>query len=200
MLDAVTVLDVGAGTGRGVRYLESAGFQACGVEPVSELVREGARHYTSPAMSFVRAQGELLPFADGSFDAVSEFGMLHHVPEPNVVVKEMLRVARKAVFLSDSNRFGQGPMVARRAKLLLHKARLWGLANFVKTAGKQYVATERDGLIYSYSVFDSIPLVADWADRIVLVPTRQDESIGQKWRPPLISANHLLLCGLRDAI
>jgi hypothetical protein len=37
------------------------------------------------------------------------FGALHHVARPGQVVADMLRVGAKAVFISDSNSFGQGP-------------------------------------------------------------------------------------------
>jgi ubiquinone/menaquinone biosynthesis C-methylase UbiE len=53
-----------------------------------------------------------------SIDAAFECGVLHHVAEPSHVVGEMMRVARKAIFLSDSNRFGQGRLIARILKLL----------------------------------------------------------------------------------
>jgi ubiquinone/menaquinone biosynthesis C-methylase UbiE len=42
------------------------------------------------------ASGDALAFRDASFDAVCEFVLPHHVPNPNDVVKEMLRVARKS--------------------------------------------------------------------------------------------------------
>lgn len=41
---------------------------------------------------------ELL-FTDNSFDVVTEMGILHHVAEPERVVAEMLRVAKKAIFI-----------------------------------------------------------------------------------------------------
>ena len=54
-----------------------------------------------------------------ALDAVCAFGVMHHVKRPAIVVGEMMRVARRAIFISDSNRFGQGSMPARRVKLLL---------------------------------------------------------------------------------
>jgi hypothetical protein len=54
----------------------------------------------------------------------------------------MLRVAKRAVFLSDSNRFGQGSLPARLLKLALYKIGLWGAFNYLSTFGKGYQVTE----------------------------------------------------------
>jgi hypothetical protein len=92
--------------------------------------------------------------------------VLHHVPDPRPVVAEMLRVARRAVFIADSNNFGQGPRPARLAKQLLHACGLWPLANLVKTRGRGYIVTEGDGVSYSYSVFSSLPQIRAACDEV----------------------------------
>jgi ubiquinone/menaquinone biosynthesis C-methylase UbiE len=76
--------------------------------------------------AIIQGSGDALAFADKSFDAVCEFATLHDVPDPARVVSEMLRVSKKAVFLSDCNRFGQGHVLLRVLKLALYKTRLWG--------------------------------------------------------------------------
>ncbi len=55
----------------------------------------------------MNASGLALPFKDDGFDAVVESSVLRHVSDPKAVVSEMIRVARKAVFLVDSNIFGR---------------------------------------------------------------------------------------------
>src|SRR5258708_24581645 len=87
----------------------------------------------------------------------------------------MLRVARKAVFLCDSNRFGQGSRAARLMKLFLCKSKLWGAYTFLRTGGKGYIIYQRDGPAYSYMVFDSYDLVSYLADRVILISTRAQE-------------------------
>lgn len=42
-------------------------------------------------------------------------------------------MAKKAVFISDSNHFGQGSRAARLIKLVLYKTRLWGIYNYLNT-------------------------------------------------------------------
>ena len=95
--------------------------------------------------SLVQGRGDALPFADASFEAVCEFAILHHVPDPRIVVGEMLREAKKVVIISDSNSFGQGPMFLRVVKLILWKLRLWGAFNYVRTSGKGYQISEGEG-------------------------------------------------------
>jgi len=85
-----------------VLYLRARGMCAYGFEPVSELI-EQAHRKGLPRGLIARGDGYRLPFADNSFDAVCECGMLHHVEQPGPVVREMMRVARRAVFLSDEN-------------------------------------------------------------------------------------------------
>ena len=65
----------------------------------------------------------------------------------------MLRVARKAVFISDSNCFGTGSPVARAVKQGAHALGLWPLVDYLKSGGKRYYVSEGDGLFYSYSTY-----------------------------------------------
>lgn len=120
--------------------------------------------------AIIQGSGDALVFADKSFDAVCEFATLHHVSDPAAVVSEMLRVTKKAIFLSDCNRFAQGHLLLRLLKLGLYKARLWGAFNYLRTSGKGYRITDGDGVAYSYSVYDSFDQIAQWAHRIIHVP------------------------------
>jgi ubiquinone/menaquinone biosynthesis C-methylase UbiE len=193
-----SILDVGTGTGRAVTYLRRAhpGALIVGVEPTVSLLARAQAKPDIEGTFLASASGYQLPFADESFDAVCQFGVLHHVKDPNAVVREMTRVASRAVFLSDSNRFGQGSMNARLVKLLLAQFGLWPAANFLKTRGTGYTISDGDGLSYSYSVFDSCDILQAWADRLILVPTSPVEQ--RTWHHPLLTSSHVLLCALRD--
>ncbi len=196
MLGLETFLDVGAGTGRAVLFLRDQGKEVRGLEPVQALIDQAASKGL-PENTILRGDGRSLPFEDGSFDAVLECGVLHHVAEPRLVVKEMTRVARKAVFLSDSNRFGQGAMRARVLKLALYKMGLWRAARYVQTRGKYYTITDGDGLAYSYSIYDSYNQLAKWADAIWCLSTVADAPPGS-WLNPLLTSPHGLLCAIRS--
>lgn len=193
-----SILDVGAGTGRGMRHFREAhpGVDVRGVEPVEALIRRGVEDHGLPEDALTRASGEALPFADASFDAVCEFAVLHHVRDPDRVVSEMTRVARRAVFLSDENRFGHGSFAARVTKLGLYRAGLWPLANRVRTGGKGYRESDEDGISYSYSVYDSYERLAGWADRVILIPTLDRN--GRGWATPLLTSSQVLACAIRE--
>jgi ubiquinone/menaquinone biosynthesis C-methylase UbiE len=199
MLGVRSVLDVGTATGRGMRDLQRAlpGVFVCGVEPVAALVDQAVQSGNTAGVQIIRAKGDALPFPDASFDAVCEFAVLHHVANPSAVIQEMLRVARKAVFLCDSNRFGQGSSAAKYIKLALYKSRLWGAYNYLRTRGKGYSITEGDGLAYSYSVYDSFGLISRWADRLILIPSNAGEK-GTSWFHPLLNSGGVLVCAIKE--
>lgn len=192
-----SILEVGTANGRGLRNLKTTFPKAfvCGLEPVPALLAQAGPLGHRTGVSLIQGSGERLPFPDGSFDAVCEFSVLHHVPEPGLVVKEMLRVARKVVLIADSNRFGQGPMPARWLKLALCKAGLWKAFNFIRTRGKGYMITEGDGLAYSYSVYDSYPLVRAWAGQVIQIPSGPGNSAS--WFHPLLTSSGVYLFAFR---
>jgi SAM-dependent methyltransferase len=192
-----SVLDVGSGTGRALLHLAAAhpDISLCGVEPVAAL-RERAVEHGVPAERLIEAAGEALPFEADSFDAVCELAVLHHVPDPQAVVSEMMRVARRAIFLSDENRFGHGSLAARLAKVSLWKAGAWSAADRLRTRGRGYMVSEEDGVSWSYSVYDSYDALHEWADRIVLIPTLPADR--RSWLSPLLTSSKVLLCAFRD--
>ena len=108
----------------------------------------------------------------------------------------MLRVARKAIIITDGNRFGQGRPAVRLLKLFLYKTRLWGAVNFLKTRGKGFLVTEGDGLAYSYSVYDSFELIADWASRVIMIPV--DTAKPRSWLHPLLTSAGVIVCALKE--
>jgi ubiquinone/menaquinone biosynthesis C-methylase UbiE len=199
LLGVSSVLDVGCGTGRGLKYFlrERPGLTVHGVEPVAGLIAQAKKGNSIPTDLITEGYGEALPFADRSFDAVFECGVLHHVKDPNRIVREMMRVSRKAVFLSDENRFAHGSVLSRWVKLALCKAGLFRFAYWLKSLGKGYRFSEGDGVAYSYSVFDSCEMLSEWADRVFVVPT--DEVKASSLFHPLMTSFHVLLCAIRDS-
>lgn len=197
MIDARSVLDVGTATGRGLGELKETlpGAFVCGIEPVAALLKQAASNGNLAGVTVVQGSGAALPFADSSFDVVYECAVLHHVANPNAVVKEMLRVAKKAVLISDSNRFGQGSRAARLIKLGLYKSKLWGVYNYVRTLGRGYRITEGDGVAYSYSVYDSFELLSQWADHLIFY-SGTDKRV-TSWAHPLLNSSAVLICALK---
>jgi SAM-dependent methyltransferase len=187
-----SVLDVGTGTGRAIMALRRSfpELKVVGIEPSREL-RERGHAKGAPVDQLIDGDVQALAFADGAFDLVSAFGVLHHVPKPRKAVTEMLRVARRGIFISDANNFGQGSLPARMIKRGLNSIGLWPLANFIKTKGRGYTLSDEDGLAYSYSVFDDYRQIAKVCPAIHLLNTRGSG-------PDLYrSAGHLALLGLK---
>lgn len=186
-----SILDVGAGTGRAMRFLKERfpGMEVKGIEPVDAL-RQRGHAQGIPEEDLIAGDGSALPFADGAFDLVCEFAVLHHVRDPDKVVAEMTRVAARMIAISDCNFLGQGPAWLRMAKLGIWGAGLWRVADWLKTRGKGYTYSEGDGIAYSYSVFQSLPQVrAAWKD-VQIYPTSPDSG---RRAGPLVNAGHLLL-------
>jgi ubiquinone/menaquinone biosynthesis C-methylase UbiE len=198
ILNVASALDVGCGTGRGLKYFlnHKPLIDIRGVEPVPALIGQAVQANGIPPGLITVGSGDHLPFPDASIDAVFECGILHHAKNPEQVVREMLRVSRRAVFLSDENRFAHGSLFSRCAKVVLCKTGMFGAAYMLKTLGKGYRFSEGDGLAYSYSVFDCIDVLARWADRIILIPTDNIRTSG--FFHPLLTSFHLLLCAVRD--
>lgn len=157
---ARSVLDIGSGTGRALRFLAARHpkLRLLGVEPVAEL-RDRAYEQGVARDLLVAGDALCLGGEADSFDIVCEFGALHHIRDHKRAVGEMARVAASGVFLSDSNNFGQGSFSSRSLKQMLNAIGVWPLAKFIKSRGKGYEYSEGDGIYYSYSIFSSLPVV-----------------------------------------
>jgi SAM-dependent methyltransferase len=183
-LGARRIVDVGAGTGRGVSRLRELlpGVDVFGLEPVEELVLAG------------RKKG-----LDENALRVAT-GVLHHVPKPREVLSEMMRVAARGVFISDSNRFAQGRLPVRFAKLGLFSLGLWSTFDRIRTRGKGYMESPGDGIYYSYSVYDDLPFLSSWGTRTMVVPLDPDPALKKTWLArlgPLVMSQHVLVGALR---
>lgn len=171
-LGAKSVLDVGAGTGRALTFLSEhlPGATLHGIEPVKALRDVAYANGITPDR-LTDGSGECLPFADNAFDFVIETGVLHHVPRPDKVVAEMVRVARIGVLISDCNKLGQGSALLRLTKAVINRLGLWRAMIWLTTRGKMSKWSEGDGLFYSYSVFDNVDLLKPKFPRLFLSNT-----------------------------
>jgi ubiquinone/menaquinone biosynthesis C-methylase UbiE len=153
-------LDVGAGTGRGVVFLQSVfpDSRVVGIEPVAEMRAEAfARGISEDAV--IEGDALALPFRDDEFDWVIETGALHHIKEFRKATSEMCRVAKQGVLISDGNNLGQGNKVIRSVKWIIKAVGLWPVMIFAQTAGKGYKQSEGDGIFYSFCAFDCVNIL-----------------------------------------
>ena len=99
---AATVLDVGCGDGTmacaiGARRADVA------ITGIDVLVRPRTK---IPVQAF---DGRRLPCADDSVDAVMFVDVLHHTNDPDVLLAEARRVARRAIIIKDHTKDGVLP-------------------------------------------------------------------------------------------
>ena len=91
-----TYLDVGCGRGESIRLAESFGIVATGLELVPYLCNE----------SVVEGNIGELPFEDSSFEYVSCYDVVEHLPTEQVdeALSELFRVASKWVFITTNDK------------------------------------------------------------------------------------------------
>lgn len=195
----LNILDVGCGTGRGIGFFleRFPGIDSQGVDASEAQLHQAVIKNRVPRERLHVGSATKLPFPDQSFDVVCEFGALHHMSDPDLAIREMLRVARKAVFISDCNRFGQGSWLSRRAKWWFACLKLWPLVNWLKTRGKGHYFSEEDGLAYSYSVYDSLDTLKEWDGRLFLYPTTASNGKGMH---PLMTSGQILVGAIKTPI
>lgn len=86
------ILDLGAGTGTSSLPFAEAGAQVVPCDFSIGMLREGKRRH--PELPLTAGDATRLPFADGSFDAVTISFALRNVREYPKALAEMLRVTR----------------------------------------------------------------------------------------------------------
>ncbi|HEX6339246.1 MAG TPA: demethylmenaquinone methyltransferase [Jiangellaceae bacterium] len=86
------ILDLAAGTGTSSVPFAAAGAVVVPCDFSLGMLRQGRRR--RPVLPFVAGDALRLPFADGSFDAVTISFGLRNVNDPEAALREMLRVTR----------------------------------------------------------------------------------------------------------
>jgi ubiquinone/menaquinone biosynthesis C-methylase UbiE len=108
MLDRIPgkgrILDIGCGPAVYTRDLVNRGWQVCGVDLSSGMLKTAATAaagYGGKPVRFAAAQATELPFLDASFDAVMCIGVVSYVDSVPALLKDVRRVLRpqgEAVF------------------------------------------------------------------------------------------------------
>jgi SAM-dependent methyltransferase len=138
------LLDVGAGSG-----FSSAFYP--------DRVRVVACDYAAgmlagnPARDRVRCSATELPFADGDFDAVSCWELLHHLDDPVGALREMWRVARRRLIVFEPNRINPGHIVLGLTRPEERRSLLFSpghLRRLVHAATGRKARPERCGLLF----------------------------------------------------
>ncbi|MDA1013436.1 MAG: class I SAM-dependent methyltransferase [Planctomycetota bacterium] len=106
---SMRVLDVGTGTAQIPIELAGRSFECSivAIDLAEEMLRLARRNVANAGLNDViqleSADAKSLPYADGSFDAVISNSIIHHAPQPGIVLGEMFRVLRPGgvIFVRD---------------------------------------------------------------------------------------------------
>ncbi len=144
------ILDLGCGEGRHTLLFAGKGYFAVGMdlEPVALLrAKKFARNKKFPKKPYFLLGNTLaLPFKEGSFDVLIDYGCLHHILKRDfsLYLRETLSLLRpKGYFLLTcfSIRFKHQPDERRRRDWIIHKGhydRFFRKSDFPKLFGKDY--------------------------------------------------------------
>lgn len=94
-------LDIGCGIGRITLTLAKMGAEVTGVDVSEKMLlhcaKEAKKRKLESRVTLVQSSAEFIPFADSSFDIVTCFGLLEHLPEEprKRCVQEALRLLKQ---------------------------------------------------------------------------------------------------------
>jgi ubiquinone/menaquinone biosynthesis C-methylase UbiE len=94
--DIETALEIGCGSGHGTKLIRKY-FSAANIIAVDldeRMIQIAARRSRDASVSFTVTDASRLAFPDARFDAVFDFGIIHHVPDWRTCVREIARVLR----------------------------------------------------------------------------------------------------------
>lgn len=86
------ILDAGCGAGYGTALLAQRAESACGIDFSYETLDWASREYASGKASFGQADCSVLPFRDSSFDLITAFEVIEHLPDWKAFLRETRRV------------------------------------------------------------------------------------------------------------
>jgi ubiquinone/menaquinone biosynthesis C-methylase UbiE len=142
------ILDLGSGDGAYTKELFDRGkpFSIHGIDPSKRAIEIAKKKYGDEKITFAIGNADSLPYAADSFDLVHIRGVLHHMDNPAMALKEALRVAA-VVLLIEPNGYNLGLKVIEK---LSHYHRehqeksytSYQMRNWIKKAGGE-VTKER---------------------------------------------------------
>ncbi len=111
-LGGMMVLDLGCGVGAGTQLLAGRGGRTIGVDLDIRTLRRASEDYGQDVLGFTAANALRLPFGEATFDGVVCFELLEHLPEPDLLMKEICRVLKPGgkLLLSTPNRLTESSL------------------------------------------------------------------------------------------
>ena len=144
------VLDVATGTGLVARDIARRyEVRVVGLDQSAEMLARASER-RKPGVVFVRGDGQRVPFADASFDAVSFTYLLRYVDDPAATIAELARVLRPGGVMA-SIEFGVPPNALVRTSWRLYGSVIFPSLSRVVSPGWRRIG---DFLGGSISTFD----------------------------------------------
>jgi ubiquinone/menaquinone biosynthesis C-methylase UbiE len=104
--DALTILDLGAGTGRfSVLLAEAFHARVVAVEPSAKMRAEAERGSAHPQVVYRDGTADAIPAAPGEFDFALLSMVVHHVPDLDACARELARVVKPGGLVFIRNTF-----------------------------------------------------------------------------------------------
>ena len=89
-----TVLDVACGLGYGTAHLARVAAYVRGIDVSPEAIAVAAERYRRPNIEFQLGDAQALREQDRSYDVVCSFETIEHVADPEMMLREVVRVLR----------------------------------------------------------------------------------------------------------
>lgn len=162
LLDAIgpaeSLLEVGCGTAHFTRWFESVGLSCYGLDLSDLMLNEAKKLWNSTRL--LRGDSSHLPFKDDSFDIVALITSMEYMPNPVMVLREGLRVARKGIILGLMNKWSL-PTIRRIIQIKMGRNPYYQGAKFYSIADMKKILNEALGdehaiLYWSTTVFPGI--------------------------------------------
>lgn len=93
-LGTLSALDVGCSSGIITHYLGPRFGRTCGVDIDGAAIAYATEHFASDRLRFQKSDGLGLPFPDASFDVAVCSQVYEHVPDAEILLREIHRVLR----------------------------------------------------------------------------------------------------------
>lgn len=90
---SVRAIDIGSGPGSLLFVMRRAGYHIDGLD-----IRDSAYHHSLKAQIY---DGTHMPYEDKSYDIALLSTMLHHTPDPDHILHEAARIARRLIIIED---------------------------------------------------------------------------------------------------
>ncbi|MGD9781259.1 MAG: class I SAM-dependent methyltransferase [Kiritimatiellia bacterium] len=192
------VLDIGCGDGTYTIELFDRGQPAsiCGVDPAHKAIAVARQKSAGRNIAFAVENACKLPYEADRFDVVHLRGVLHHMDQPEVALREALRVAPAVVIIEPN---GYNPILKLLERLSSyhreHEEKSYGsrkLTRWIGEGGGEVYLRKWVGLVPFFCpdlmarmlkmvepVWERIPLVRVFGCAVcVMVATRRDSDAG----------------------